>query len=145
MTKRIHSQILTLYLLRLKKKNRGKNDRQKLNVNTVRNEIALAKIEITETMSATFAITIDQLYDFVVETCDSKYDACQEIVKRYTENGKSLIIMISEVYKHVTNSSLKTRFTKIRNAIKPGMMSEATPPNLFTDSGDSDGSVSSQF
>ncbi len=111
----------------------------------IREEIDLANIAIPNMTSATFPIDFKQLTDFIFATVDRKYDETLDIAKEYTDNTDGLMCMLQAVHKLVTNRSLKTRLTKLTNAITPLPENFTIPSDSAPETEDSDAEVANRF
>lgn len=78
----------------------------------------VAQIEIDDYIVAMFTVFFENLRQLIIETYDKKYYDSPLLAKKYTLNIHALIVIFKEVYPYVTGRPLKTRITKIKNALK---------------------------
>lgn len=113
-----------------------KQKAQKLSTDVINDEINAAKIEIPNTVTSTFPITFEQLKKIIETSTSMKYREIPSEIIKYTVDHNGLTTMFNEVNKKISNIALKTRLTKIINAVKVSTEEGAFMPD--DTSGDSD-------
>lgn len=97
----------------------------------IKEQLNTAFESILEVDKSKFPITLDNFSELVISTCDSKYAEVPQVVSNYTENYSDLTVMIKAVHKVVSERTLKTRLTKISNAIDSALkgLAVSIPPS----------------
>lgn len=98
------------------------------------NDLLITTKEIIET--GTFILTYEQLLNFFDNA--QKTTDTLSVAKRYTDDIDELIRMLTIIYPHINDKSMKSRCTKIRNRLSKQL---TTPNSNLTSDSESDNSI----
>lgn len=112
------SQADSTLITQKERKKKKKLNTEKFPPSDLETEIQIAKINIPETTASIFPISYESLYDFLCKTYEYKISEAPLLAAEVVENSDSLVIMLQEVYKHISRSDVKKRITRIVNNLQ---------------------------